>query len=148
MAGFSECPSLKGFVHFWTLTVNRMSSWSLLPRVRVNYTLGDLFHSLFISESGHTARNECETLLAHYLDDESVCLTPSGRDAIYEVLIRKPHKKVVIPAYTCMAVVEAVKLAGKEIVYSETDPETYNSQYLDKIDADSIVLATHQYGLP
>jgi hypothetical protein len=33
MAGFSECPSLKGFVHFWTLTpVNHMWTISCLQQ--------------------------------------------------------------------------------------------------------------------
>ena len=33
MAGFSECPSLKGFVHFWTLTNSgsiRVEKWHYL----------------------------------------------------------------------------------------------------------------------
>ena len=37
---------------------------------------------------------------------------------------------------------------GKEIVYSKTDEGSFNSGYLECIDSDSIVLATHQYGLP
>lgn len=125
-----------------------MAFLSLLPRVRVNYTFIDLWCSLFVSERRRKARCECEAILSSYYDDENVCLTPSGRDAIYEVLIRLPQKKIVIPAYTCMAVIEAVLLAGKEIVYCETDTTTYNSTYIDSLGPDSIVLATHQYGLP
>lgn len=126
----------------------RSMSITLIPRVSVNYSIKDLIRSLFISENGNKYRRCCSKLLAEYFDSESVLLVPSARDAIYELLIRLPQKKVVIPAYTCIAVNEAVLLAGKEIVYSRTDRETFNSDYLECIESDTIVLATHQYGLP
>lgn len=123
-------------------------SLRLIPRVRVNYTFRDLFKSLFVSERKHGARRKCEEWLSKFFDGEDVLLVPSARDAIYELLIRLPQKRVVIPAYTCIAVVEAVKLAGKEIVYSKTDNTTFNSKYVDDITSGCIVLATHQFGLP
>lgn len=123
-------------------------SFSLIPRVSVNYCISDLFGSLFISEKRNKLRARCCELLSDYYDGERVLLVPSARDAIYELLIRLPHKKVIIPAYTCIAVNEAVLLAGKEIVYCRTDSETFNSEYLECIEPGTIVLATHQYGLP
>lgn len=123
-------------------------SFALIPRISVNYSIKDLFYSLFISERRDKKRTMCCKFLSDFFDDEKVLLVPSARDAIYELLIRLPQKKVVIPAYTCIAVNEAVLLAGKEIVYSSTDRETFNSDYLECIESDSIVLATHQYGLP
>lgn len=121
---------------------------TLLPRVRVIYTLCDLLKALCVSESGKRIRQECCNILADIYNKEKVLLTPSSRDAIYELLIRLPQKKVVIPLYTCMVVNEAVMLSGKEVVYAKSDLDTFNSTYLDCIDSDSIVLATHQYGLP
>lgn len=123
-------------------------SFALIPRVSVNYSVKDLICSLFISENGDKYRECCSKLLSEYFDNERVLLVPSARDAIYELLLRLPQKKVVIPAYTCIAVNEAVLLAGKEIVYSSTDKETFNSDYLECIESDTIVLATHQYGIP
>lgn len=123
-------------------------SLCLIPRVRVNYGLSDLVKAMFTSEHKQEVRIECKHILSSFFDDEYVCLVPSARDAIYELLIHLPQKKVVLPAYTCIAVVEAIKLANKELVYSESDSETYNSYYLECITSDSIVLATHQYGLP
>ena len=123
-------------------------SFKLIPRVRANYGLSDLFRAMLTTESKQTARQECERILSSFFDGEHVCLVPSARDVIYELLIRLPQKKVVLPAYTCIAVVEAVKLAGKEMVFSVTDPNTFNSSYLEIIIPDCIVLATHQYGLP
>lgn len=123
-------------------------SFALIPRVRVNYSIKDLFFSLFVSEKRDKERTECCEMLSGFFDGEKVLLVPSARDAIYELLIRLPQKKVVIPAYTCIAVNEAVLLAGKEIVYSRTDRKTLNSEYLECIESETIVLATHQYGLP
>ena len=123
-------------------------SLSLIPRVRVNYGISDLLKAVFTSKRKHSVIEECERRLSSFFDGEQVCLVPSARDAIYELLIRLPQTKVIVPAYTCIVVVEAVKLANKEIVYSKTDSSTYNSNYLDEITSDCIVLATHQYGLP
>ncbi len=123
-------------------------SFALIPRVSVNYSIKDLFFSLFVFEKKDKERTECCKMLSDFFDGEQMLLVPSARDAIYELLIRLPQKKVVIPAYTCIAVNEAVLLAGKEIVYSRTDRETFNSDYLECIESDTIVLATHQYGLP
>lgn len=121
---------------------------SLIPRVRVNYGISDLIKAVFTSERKHSVIEECERRLSSFFDGDKVCLVPSARDAIYELLIRLPQTKVIVPAYTCIVVVEAVKLANKEIVYSKTDSSTFNSYYLDEITSDCIVLATHQYGLP
>lgn len=125
-----------------------MNSINLIPRLRVNYTFYDLLRALFISERKMVYRNECASILSKYYDNRNVCLTPSARNAIYEVLIRLPQETVVVPAYTCLAVVEAVLLAGKKIVYSNNGTCGFNSNYLECIMPDSIVLATHQYGLP
>ena len=125
-----------------------MNSIKLIPRLRVNYSFGDLLRALFISEKKKVYRDKCESVLSNYYDNEEVCLTPSARDAIYEVLIRLPQETVVVPAYTCIAVVEAALLAGKKIVYTENEAVGFNSNYLECIVPNSIVLATHQYGLP
>lgn len=123
-------------------------AFTLIPRVRVNYTLCDLLKALCVSEGSKSRRLKCCDILSDIYSNENVLLVPSSRDAIYELLIRLPQKKVVIPSYTCMVVNEAVMLAGKEVVYAKSDLDTFNSSYLDCIDNDCIVLATHQYGLP
>lgn len=123
-------------------------AWNLIPRVRVNYSFFDLLKSLLVSERSHKVCRECETILSSFFDNEGVLIVPSARDAIYELLIKLPQKKVIIPAYTCIAVVEAATLAKKELVFCETDTTTYNANYLKYITPDSIILATHQYGIP
>lgn len=123
-------------------------SFSLIPRVRVNYTLCDVLNAVTCNSGSYKKRNMCIEELCKIFPDYEIKFVPSSRDAIYELLIRLPQKKVVIPAYTCMVVNEAVLLSGKEIVFSKTRKEDFNSSYIECIDGDSIVLATHQYGLP
>lgn len=123
-------------------------SKTLIPRVKVNYTLCDIFRALTCKGRSFKKRNMCIEELCKIFPNHYIKLVPSSRDAIYELLIRLPQKKVVIPAYTCMVVNEAVLLSGKEIVFSKTRKEDFNSSYIECIDGDSIVLATHQYGLP
>lgn len=120
----------------------------LIPRVKVNYTLSDILKSLFVGENKIVKREKCKQFLATLYNNMYICFVPSSRDAIYELLIRLPQKKVIIPTYTCMVVNEAVRFSGKEVVFAKTDVNNFNSSYLECIDSDSIVLATHQYGLP
>lgn len=119
---------------------------TLVPRVKVNYSTIDLLNAFV--KFRKNSYSLCVSFLSGFYDTPNVCLIPSSRDAIYELLIRLPQKKVVIPAYTCMVVNEAVLLSGKEIVFSKTRKEDFNSSYIECIDNDCIVLATHQYGLP
>lgn len=123
-------------------------SFSLIPRVRVNYTLCDVLNAVTCNSGSYKKRNMCIEELCKIFPDYEIKFVPSSRDAIYELLIRLPQKKVVIPAYTCMVVNEAVLLSGKEILFSKTRKEDFNSSYIECIDKDCIVLATHQYGLP
>lgn len=123
-------------------------SKTLIPRVKVNYTLCDIFRAFTYKGRSFKKRNMCIEELCKIFPGHCIKLVPSSRDAIYELLIRLPQKKVVIPAYTCMVVNEAVLLSGKEIVFSKTSKEDFNSSYIECIDNDCIVLATHQYGLP
>lgn len=121
---------------------------SLIPRIRVNYSLFDLLRALLYGEQTTQLRLKCTSHISKIYGSRTVCLVPSARDAIYELLIRLPQKKVVIPSYTCMVVNEAIAFSQKEIVYAKSDSDVFNSSYLDYIDEDCIVLATHQYGLP
>ena len=119
----------------------------LIPRVRVNYSFFDLICSLFVSERGQKHRNLLKEIISSIFKTNNILLTSSGRASIYLILRSLPQHKVVVPAYTCAVVVEAIKLAGKEVVYARTSSETFNITELPIIDNDTIVLATHQYGL-
>ena len=71
---------------------------------------------------------------------------------MYYLLKALPQKKVYLPAYTCWAVPAAIKHAGKELVYVDINLADYNMD-VDKLieipgTPDSIILATHQFGIP
>jgi dTDP-4-amino-4,6-dideoxygalactose transaminase len=80
-----------------------------------------------------------------------VLLTQGGRVGLYYLLKALPHKKVYLPAYTCWAVPDAIRLAGKESVFVDIKLTDYNMD-IDKLSdilaPDSIILATHQFGIP
>lgn len=93
-------------------------------------------------------REKLKGQIADYFGCGNILLTSSGRGAIYMILKSLPHRKVIVPAYTCEVVIEACKMAKKEIVFAHVDNETFNINCYPEIDNDTVVIATHQYGLP
>ena len=81
--------------------------------------------------------------LAAYLGMANVCLTPSGRGALYFLLKTQDRTKVVVPAYTCSAVVQAAQLAGKEVRFVDAETDSFNvdvDALRQAVDEDSISL--------
>lgn len=123
-------------------------SFTLIPRVRVNYKLRHIIKAFFISERDNTFSSRIKTILCNYFETDNIILTSSGRSSLYLILKSLPQTKVIIPAYTCKVVEEAAKLAGKEIKYAKTSNNDFNISELPEVDNNSIVIATHQYGIP
>lgn len=122
---------------------------TLIPVMRVNYTLSDMFRALFISDRSTSHRRRLIRQICDYFNVGDCVLTSSGRNAIYLLLKSMKQHKVIVPAYTCGVVVEATMLAEKEIKYAHVKPNTLNADFSDvDIDSDCIVIATHQYGNP
>jgi dTDP-4-amino-4,6-dideoxygalactose transaminase len=87
--------------------------------------------------------------LENYFKINKILLTPSGRCGLYVLLSCLEQQKVFIPAYTCKAVVEAIKLSQKEIEFIEVEDNSFNIDCEDlrgRLDADSILVITHQFG--
>jgi dTDP-4-amino-4,6-dideoxygalactose transaminase len=123
----------------------------MISRTKVNYKLQALFHALFIAEKATHHKLKLVSMLQDYLGVKHVLLTPSGRASLYFILKAIDHPRVVIPAYTCNAVVEAVKLAGKEVVFVEVESNGFNMSVTaleEVVDDTSAVVATHQFGIP
>ncbi len=84
------------------------------------------------------------------LDVEPV-LVPSGRAALYFLFRAIPLRKVYLPAFTCWAVLEAARLADKDVALLDIDYPRLNLR-LDEIERAArepgIVVATHQFGFP
>jgi dTDP-4-amino-4,6-dideoxygalactose transaminase len=121
----------------------------MIPRVRVNYGWRDLRAAMAARDGKQ--REQLRGTLAQLCGVEDVLLTPSGRGGLYYILRAAPQSRVVIPAYTCNAVIEAALLAGKEVVFVDAAANGFNSSatdLADLLDADTAFIATHQYGIP
>ena len=89
--------------------------------------------------------------LKDYYGIKNIILTPSGRGGLYLLFKALPQKRVILPAFDCRAVVEAATIAAKEIDYVDIDLTDYNmnvERLRERIKPDSIVVATHQLGIP
>ena len=109
----------------------------------------DVLASVFASRHGYPEKLAAE--LCDYFAVKQVLLTHSGRSALYFLLRALPQKKVYLPAYNCWAVEEAVLRAGKKPVYIDISLEDYNmdiGKLSEVLEQDSIVIATHQFGIP
>lgn len=123
----------------------------MIPRTKVNYRLSDLLRAARSLENRETNRQSLSAHLAALFGVSHVLLTASGRGALYILLSSLPQKRVLIPAYTCKAVVEAASLAGKEILYGESQADGFNmatDELKNTLDPDTILVATHQFGIP
>lgn len=130
----------------WWLGKERM-----IPRTKASYRLADLLRSVLAKDRCGSLRNALRSELATLLGKPSILLSASGRGALYIVLKCLPQRRVLLPAYTCRAVVEAAFLAGKEVVFGELEPDGFNMSVdavVKMLNADTILLATHQFGIP
>ena len=128
------------------------SFFNLIPRVRVNYSIFDLLISLFISNKKNQYKSELSKIISQKFSTSNIILTPSGRGSLYYLLKASDIERVIIPAYTCKAVAEAIILAGKKYICVDVDNETFNLSLneLKKIELhyNDALLATHQFGFP
>lgn len=110
----------------------------------------EIAQALRVPSDGHELA-KLSRELADYLGSENVVLTGSGRAGLFAVLRAMGRRRVVMPAYTCNAVVEAALLAGCEIAYVDCAPDSFQTDPNDLLPAlgrDSVFIATHQFGLP
>lgn len=123
----------------------------MISRLRVDYSLGDLFRTLRPANRGERQKERLRRLLRDYFGVDNVLLTPSGRAGLYSILRSSRRSRVIVPAFTSKAVVEAARLAGKEVEFVDVSRPDFNmaSDAVRKIAGpDDIVVATHQFGFP
>lgn len=97
-----------------------------------------------------------KTALAGYLDliPENVFLFWKGRVALYAILEAigvKEGDEVILPAFTCVVVPNAIKYLKAKPVYVDIDPQTYNLN-IDKLEENitpktKVILAQNTFGL-
>lgn len=124
----------------------------MVPRTAANFTLAELAGALLATREDGTERARLRSKVARALEVDDVALVPSGRAGLYAILAAAPEiTRVVVPAYTCNAVTEAAKLAGKPVAYVDIEPGGFNvapeavARVVKKGDA---YVATHQFGFP
>lgn len=120
----------------------------MIARLRPEARYKDILFSFFDPERN---RAVLEDALADFFKVRKVILTQSARGGLYFLFRSLPHKTVLIPSYTCWVVVEAARLAGKEVEFIDIRLADYNldTEVLHrKIRPNSIILATHQFGIP
>jgi len=123
----------------------------VIPRTKVAYRLRQLLSAFIASERGDRHRVALRNALGAKFGSSNVLLTASGRGALYLILSVLPQRKVLVPAYTCKAVIEAARLAGKEVVFGESEADGINmavASLAGRLDPDTVLLATHQFGIP
>lgn len=120
----------------------------MISRVRSEVRLSDIFLSLLPVPK---PQDSLERGLKQKFGFRNAVLLPSARSGIYFMLSSMKQKDVFLPAFDCRAGAEAVLIAGKKPHYIDVDLDTFNMSPRDlekKIKPNSIVLATHQFGIP
>jgi dTDP-4-amino-4,6-dideoxygalactose transaminase len=120
----------------------------MIPRIKYESNNSDVARSFF---SNSDYRNKLKKSLVSQFGVKNVLLTRSARSGLYYLLKVLPHKKIYMPAYTCWVVPEAALLAKKKIEYVDINLNDYcvDINALNSvIEKNSIILATHQFGIP
>jgi len=106
-----------------------------------------------MGDNGNKSRDELSIRLSDLFQVKYVYLTQSARVALYAILkaYNRPGR-VLMPAYNCIVVPEAVHYAGYQPEFIDINPATLNvaPEVLEKaITSDTtVVLATHLFGIP
>jgi dTDP-4-amino-4,6-dideoxygalactose transaminase len=126
----------------------------MIPRTKVTYGALDLARAGARRDGDTRARTALTEALQSRFGLEHVLLAPSGRASLVALLEACDRPTVVVPAYTCKAVVEACLIAGKQLRFVDAEPDGFNmdperlERLAPAIDASCVVLATHQFGIP
>lgn len=120
----------------------------MIPLLRSEISIVDVIKSaLHYRGYGQTLQTE----LVGYFGVKQALLTHSGRTGLYFLLKALPQKKVYLPAYNCWVVTEAVRYAKKEIEYVDINLDDYTmdvAKLAEVLVPESIIIATHQFGIP
>ena len=99
-------------------------------------------------------REQLRSALAKQYDAE-VFLFASGREALaalFKTLKDPPHAEVIVQAYTCVVVPNAIQAAGKTPVYADIDRESLNLSVEDVerrlTPRTQAVVCQHTFGIP
>ena len=98
---------------------------ALIPRLRASYSLTDLAVAFFTNAAGD--RERFEGAFAAAFEFPHALLFPYGRGALFELMkvLQQRDREVLCPAYTCVVVPHAVKLAGHRVRFADSSPDHF-----------------------
>lgn len=126
----------------------------MIPKNTPYLKYKDILSTFSTLLSDKDAISEFEKLIKQITNKPYVYLFPYNRVGIYSFLkaYNWVNKDVLIPAYTCAVVANAVICSGNNPIFVDIDPTTYNmnpNDILSKITKDTVaIIATHMYGIP
>jgi perosamine synthetase len=127
-----------------------------LPPTAVSITLDDIRCSITALIEPKYALEEFVDALVHRVVNSNCYLTDSGRSALLLILLtiknRSQRTKVILPAYSCPTVAQAVLQAGLQPVFCDMSTDTLDMDrgHLQELvdDQTLAIIPTHLYGLP
>lgn len=124
----------------------------MIPRYAPTYKITDLLNGLMLTSNPDIENQLCARLRSIY-NAKHVFLFGSAREAIYAIL--KAHNRsgrVLIPAYNCIVVPEAIRFAGYTIAFVDIDSQSLNmtAESVEKAITPDVraILLTHLFGIP
>jgi dTDP-4-amino-4,6-dideoxygalactose transaminase len=121
----------------------------LIPRQRANVRATDLARAARVDDRDRARRAALADSLAGLTEHPHVMLAASGRGALLALLATAERERVIVPGYTCKAVVEAARLADVTVEITDVS-DGFNWAPQDVEGAagpDSVVVVTHQFGI-
>lgn len=123
----------------------------MIPRTKIENRALDIVASCAHSRKG--SLEELKHTLSIQFSLPLPLLTSCASAGFYYLLKALPNKKIYLPAYTCRSLIEACAFAGRlddlRLIDIELDTYGMNSNELEqKIENNSIIVATHQFGIP
>jgi perosamine synthetase len=125
----------------------------MLPRSKPTYSVREIWEVFANTLSGVDSISSLRSTLAAYYQVRHVFLFSRAREALFALLQANGQPgEVLIPAYNCISVSEAIRNAGYTPVFVDIDLKTLNFQLEDlekRISSRTkAILITHQFGIP
>jgi perosamine synthetase len=124
----------------------------MIPRYAPTYTWMDLIAGFQLSSNSKVEEELCSRIESLF-NIQYVFLFGSGREALYAALKAYGHPgRVLIPAYNCIVVPEAIQFAGYSPTFVDIDRSSFNmtAESVERaITSDvKVVFLTHLFGIP
>ena len=126
-----------------------------LPPTAVPIQVSDIKSAIKGVKDPHNCYRDFKSALQDAIGTKHCFLTSSGRAALLLILLtlkrQSNRQKVILPAYTCPTVVQAISQAGLHPLFCDLDPSTlgFDREQLKPLLTEKVlaIIPTHLYGL-